>query len=515
MNLPHLPLLLAAVCLPGLAPAQTPTTPPPAPAVKAPEPDDDAAWIHKTHTLQLAGKQVDYTSTTGLMPLRSATGDVEGRMFFTAYHVDNAPAGVKRPVTFVFNGGPGSASLWLHLGFVGPKRVKLQPDGMMPPPPYELVPNDESILPATDLVLIDPIGTGYSRPEKPEFGSKFWSVQGDIDSVGTFIQNYLTIENRWQSPVFVLGESYGGIRGSGLAQWLTQHGTGVNGLILVSPALNTNTLWASKANDQPFAYFLPTFAAAAWYHHKLSAEMEKKPVGDLVREVQAWVYDDYLPSLLRGSALKPEKRKQIVAKLASFTGLSPTFIDNTNLRISDGDFFKELLRDQRHTIGRFDARFLGVDRSWVTEGPDFDPSDSQTGPPFTTCINTYLRNELGYKTTTKYSISGEGVNWQWEPFSTDRSEALRDALHENPYTKLFVAMGYFDLACPMTSVEQTLNEMELDPRLAGNITRSYYSAGHMMYVDTESRRKLHDDVSKFIASASNPSLPDGIIRSHP
>jgi carboxypeptidase C (cathepsin A) len=473
---------------------QTPTVLPPA---------DDASWIRTKHTATLAGKTVNYTATVGLMPIRNDNGDIEARMFFTAYHVDGAAVTAKRPITFAFNGGPGSASIYLHSGVLGPKRVKLLSDGSMPPPPYEMVENDESVIPETDLVMIDPIGTGYSRPEKPELGKKFYDVQGDIDSVGQFIKSFLTHETRLLSPVFVLGESYGGIRGSGLAKWLTDNGVGLNGLILVSPAINLDNLWG----DPAYAFNIPTYTADAWYHHKLGPDLQSKSVDEVFRKSQDFVYNEFWPDLMRGSALNPEVRKKLIVKLASFTGLTQAQVEDCNLRIDTGYFFKELLRDRRYTIGRFDGRLLGIDKDWSQAQPDYDPSDVQNNGPIISTVTTYLREELGYKTTASFWQEKVGGDWKWEPFVNERAEALRGAMHQNPYLKLFVAMGYFDLACPATTVEQTLNQMSLDPRLAGNITRGYYPAGHMMYIDHDCRVKLHNDVANFIKMATNPTLP--------
>ena len=439
------------------------------------------------------------------MPIRNDNGDIEGRMFFTAYHVDGA-TGSKRPILFAFNGGPGSASIYLHAGVLGPKRVRLESNGSLPPPPYEMVPNNELILPESDLVMIDPIGTGYSRPEKPELGKKFYGVSGDIDSVGRFIENYLIDENRLLSPIFVLGESYGGIRGSGLAQWLTDQGIGVNGLILISPFISSSV----GEGGQGYAYNLPTYAADAWYHRKLNPELEKEPVDQVVRETQKWVYDEFLPDLLRGSALKPEVRTALVAKLSTLTGLSKEQVDDCNLRIDGNYFFKELLKDQHYTIGRYDGRLLGIDRDWAQASPDYDPSDVQVNAPILTTVTNYIREELGYKTTSPFWQETVGDSWQWDPFTNDKSDALRDAMHKNPYMKLFVAMGYFDLACPLTTVEQTLNQMSLDPRLAGNITKNYYPAGHMMYIDQDCRIKFHNDLAGFIKMASTPALPSKV-----
>ena len=403
--------LLTAACH-GQTPAASaapmaPATPAAAPAASE---NVQAAWIRKDHEISLNGHSISYISTVGSLPIRDPKdlkAEVLGNISFVAYKLKNT--GAERPVTFVFNGGPGSASLWLHLGLTGPKRVSLQKEGFMPAPPYKLVPNDESLLPETDLVMIDPVGTGFSRPSKDENGKRFFGVHEDIATVGEFIRLYLSEESRWLSPVFVLGESYGGIRGSGLADWLTQNGVGVNGVILISAYLNGNIQDGGKGNDQPAAFYLPSYSASAWYHKKLSPELEKKPVGDLVKEVQDWVYDEYMPALIRGDSLSREAHQRVLNKLAYYTGLSKTFLEDSNLRIRDFDWYKELLRKERYTVGRYDARFKGLDRLWVSEGPDYDPSYSQIGPAFVSTMNDYVRNELGYKTTQKYFVLGEGL----------------------------------------------------------------------------------------------------------
>ena len=472
-------------------------------------------WVNKDHDVIIAGQAIKYKTTVGLMPIRAANGDIEGRIFFSSYKRTNAPANTKRPVTFVFNGGPGSASVWLHLGLVGPKRPKMgSPEGFMPPPPYELVTNEESLLPESDIVTIDPVGTGYSRAEKPEFGAKFWSVDGDISSVGEFIRSYLTTENRWLSPIFVMGESYGGVRGSGLASWLHGHGVGLNGLILVSPYLGTIVQDGGKANDAPYAFDLPTFAAAAWYHRKLTPDMQAKTVGDIYTQALDFAYDEYLPALNRGDNLSVERRKDLISKLHRLTGLSETFLDDSNLRISDNHWYKELLRKERYVTGRYDSRFLGIDRVWNTDSPDNDPSYTQVGPAFTSTVNDYLPNDLGYKTTKRYYILGEGIGGPWKGPDgiLDESESLRVALTSNPYTKVMVAMGYYDLACPMGTVDQVLDKMELDHRLKGNVVRRRYPSGHMIYLDDACRIQLHKDIAAFIKSQSNPTAPAGTVK---
>lgn len=499
-------LLLASLLI--AYPGQTPQTPTPAaaPAQTTAAGVDDTGWVRTKHEITIAGKHLNYTTTVGLMPIRSDQGDVEGRMFFTAYHVDDGTPANKRPITFAFNGGPGSASIYLHSGVLGPKRVKLQEDGSMPPPPYEMVPNDESVIPETDLVMIDPIGCGWSRPEKPELAKKFYSPKGDVESVGQFIQRFLIDENRLLSPIFVLGESYGGIRGSGLAGWMTDKGLGLNGLILVSPLINSDTLWS----EQTLPLYLPTYATTAWYHHKLSADKEAMSVEQVFRAAQKFVYDDLMPSTMRGSALDPAKRKKLAGEIASWCGLTAQQVEDCNLLIQPQNFFKMLLKDRHYTVGRFDSRLLGIDRTWVDNQPDYDPSDTEMNAPIISTVMNYLREELGYKTTAAFWQEAVNGIWEWEPFTNERGEALRGAMHKNPYMKLMVTMGLFDLACPTTTVEQALNILSLDPRLASNITRTYYPAGHMSYIDHACRIKFHADIAKFISEASHPSVPSDV-----
>ena len=481
----------------------------------APEVQPD--WVRKEQSAVIQGQTIQYQTTAGLMPIRAHNGDIEGRIFFVSYRSTNPPTGTKRPVLFLFNGGPGSASVWLHLGLAGPKRTKMgTPEGFMPPPPYELVPNNESLLAETDIVTIDPVGTGYSTPEKPELGAKFWSVDGDISSVGEFVRSFLTTENRWLSPIFVMGESYGGIRGAGLSNWLQGHGVGLNGLILISPYLGSTAQDGGKGNESPYVFNLPTYACSAWYHHKLSADMQRKPLDVVYREAMDFVYDEYFPALERGERLSEAKRKLIIDKLQHFTGLSKQYLEDTNLRISDNHWYKELMRRDRYVMGRYDSRFIGMDRVWNTDSPENDPSYSQVAPPFTSTINDYLNNEIGYRTTKRYYILGEGITGPWKGTEgvLDESEPLRVALTGNPYTKVMVAMGYYDLACPMGSVEQVLDKMELDRRLKGNVVRHKYAAGHMIYLDEACRQALSHDIVAFIRQQTKPTLPDRIIREH-
>jgi carboxypeptidase C (cathepsin A) len=374
--------------------------------------------------------------------------------------------------------------------------------GMMPPPPYEYVPNNESILPFTDFVCVDPVGTGFSRPAKPEYGSKFWGVQEDINSVGEFIRTFLTNENKWLTPLFLLGESYGTTRAAGLSNWLTSHGVGVNGIVFVSTVLNFASQDTSPGNDIPYAFYLPSFTATAHYHKKLAADLQKRPVESVLDEVRKFIYDEYLPALAKGDSMSETEQKKIAAKLSHYTSIPAQFILDTKLRIRQNNFWKELLRDEKYTVGRLDARFKGMDRLWNGQGPDYDASNTAIAPPYTSCMNHYVRNDLGYKTDAPYYVLGEGIGrWNWGDQPVDTSAALRTAMVQNPFLKSLFACGYYDMATPFGSVEFTVNQMNLDARVRGNVSFTYYTAGHMMYLDDMNRKKLRDDVRKFMESS--------------
>lgn len=472
-------------------------------------------WVTKDHSIRLAGQSVQYQTTAGLMPIRARNGDIDGKIFFTYYRRTNVSPN-KRPLIFVFNGGPGSASVWLHLGFVGPKRPKMgSVEGFMPAPPYELVPNDESILPETDIVTIDPVGTGYSRPTKPEDGAKFWGVDVDIASVGEFIRSFLTTENRWLSPIFLMGESYGGIRGAGLSSWLHGRGVGVNGVILLSPLLGPATVKDVKTTDSRFVFIFPTFVTSAWYHHRLSPELQKMPVADIYTMALKFAKEELLPALTTKD-LPADKKKEMVTKIHNLTGLSETYIDSANLRISEFRWFRECLRDEHKIVGRYDSRYIGIDIDPSSNRGGEDPSYTQVQPVFTSTINEYLTEEIGYKTTLKYAILGEAITGPWkypegnQPL--DKSDAIRQAVTNNPYTKFMIAMGYYDGACMMGTNDQLLDNLNLDPILRNNIVRTRYEAGHMVYLDQNCRRQFHRDVANFIKSQTNPIAPNGAFK---
>jgi carboxypeptidase C (cathepsin A) len=508
--------LLFALLLAQAAPPATPPAAPPSadaaknadkqPADKQPaEKPAEEPPVVTHHEIHVGSKTLKYTVTTGMMPIRDAKGDTEAHIFFMAYTLDGVSDPGRRPVMFSFNGGPGSASVWLHLGALGPKRVVMLPDGRMPAPPFHLVDNEYTWLDQTDLVFIDPVGTGYSRAVKPDQAEKFWSVRGDIESVGEFIRMYLTRSERWTSPLFLVGESYGTTRAAGLSGYLIERGIAFNGIVLVSSILNFQTANFAKGNDLPYVLYLPTYAATAWYHHKLAPDLERD-LPKTLRQVEEWAATGYQEALAKGDRLTAAEREQTIDRLSRYTGLDKRFIDDSNLRVAIFPFTKELLRDQKRTVGRLDSRFMGIDESAATATPEFDPAMAAIRPPYTTTFNNYVRGELGYKTDLEYYILGEGITspWDWDTAGqgyTDTSEDLRQAFAKNPYMKLFVASGHFDLATPYFATQYTLAHMGLDPSQRQNILTGEYEAGHMVYLDTTQLEKLKQDVSAFIENA--------------
>src|SRR5829696_7282457 len=477
-------------------------TPTPTPGERDAATTDGPPSVTK-HEIRVGNRTLRYTVTTGVMPLRSAAGETEARIFYMAYTLDGANDAARRPLMFSFNGGPGSSSVWLHLGALGPRRVHMLEDGAMPPPPFQLVDNEHTWLDFTDLVFIDPVGTGYSRAAKPELASKYFGLQGDIQSVGEFIRLYLVKNQRWRSPLFLVGESYGTTRAAGLSGYLVDRGIAFNGVMLISTIMNFQTARFARGNDLPYVLFLPTYTAIAWYHKRLPADLQ----GDLRKtldEVERWAANDYTVALAKGDALTPAERQEVIDRLNRYTGLDKRFIENSELRIEIQRFDKELLRDQRRTVGRLDGRFKGIDDLAVSERPDFDPSMAAIRPPYTATFNQYVRSELGFRSDLEYFILGGGVG-RWDFGSdnayADTSDALRSAFNKNPYMKLFVASGYYDLATPYFAAEYTLRHMGLDPSLRGSVTTTFYEAGHMMYIDQTSLAQLKRDAAAFVQNA--------------
>lgn len=495
-------LLFQAPTIPAARPAESPR---PAPAVQTADPRDEPPVVTK-HSARVGGKQISYTVTTGFMPIKNAvSSETEARLFYMAYTLDGVTAKQSRPLMFSFNGGPGSASVWLHLGALGPKRAKMLDDGTMPPPPYELVENEHSWLDLTDLVFIDPVGTGYSRAARPDLASKFFSVNGDIDSIGEFIRMYLGRSERWSSPLFLVGESYGTTRAAGLSNHLFERGIGLNGVALVSMVTNFQSIRFAQNNDMPLILILPSYTATAWYHKRLSPELQGQGLQSVLRQAEKFTVEEYAPAMLRLETLSPQQRSDLIAKFSSLTGLSREFVDQNNLRIDLGEFNKELLRDRRMTTGRLDSRFIGFDRDASGNSPEFDPSMTAIRTPYTATFNDYVRRELGYRSDVEYYILGGGITspWNWNTNNgyADTTQSLSSAMRKNPYMKVFLASGYYDMATPYFAADYTVSSMGLEPGLRRNFTTSYYEAGHMMYIEKNSLKKLKEDISVFISNA--------------
>lgn len=471
---------------------------PPKPEEKPEEPP-----VVTAHEVKVGGKTLRYHVTTGLMPLKNEAGETEARLFYVAYTRDTPEGDPKRPLMFSFNGGPGSSSVWLHLGALGPRRARMEDEGWMPSPPFDLVDNEQTWLDATDLVFIDPVDTGYSRATTPDLAKQYKGVQKDIESVGEFIRLYLTRHTRWSSPLFLVGESYGTFRSAGLAGHLIERGIAFNGIVLVSSVLNMQTLRFTTGNDLPYVVYLPTYAATAWYHKRLPKDVQKQKLADVLAEVEQFAAGDYTLALAKGDALSGKERKEIVANVARYTGLSEEYVEQTHLRIQINRFCKELLRGQGRTVGRLDSRYTGLDAWGVSERPDFDPSMAAIRPPFTAMFNDYVRRELKYENDAEYHIL-RGLDWDWGSAGDghpDTSEALRGAFAKNPYLRLFVASGYYDLATPYFATEYTLSHMNLDPSLRANVRVEEYPVGHMVYLEQKSLAKLKADVVKFVGES--------------
>lgn len=455
------------------------------------------------HEIVIDGKPLSYTATAGRLPIKNDKGEIDAQVFYIAYTVDQDTEINRRPLIFTFNGGPGSPAIWLHMGIAGPYRAKMTPEGFLPAPPFDLEVNPHTWLPFGDLVLIDPVGTGYSRAKNEAIGEKHWGLQGDIEAMGEFIRLFITENERWMSPLYLAGESYGTARAAGVVGHLAPRGILFNGIVLVSSILNWTTARNYKGNDLPYILFLPTYATTAWYHGQLGDRFAR--LDDLRKEVERFALTDYALALLQGDRLPDEKRQEIIERLHDFTGLSKDFIDRRDLRIEIMGFCKELLRDQRRTVGRLDSRFVGIDGDHTGQKIEHDPSMSSIMGPYMSTFATYLRGKLGYKTDMEYCIfNGVKKPWNWGSAGEgppDTSEALRQAMAKNPYMKVMIASGFYDLATPYFGTEYTFSHMGLDREVRSNVAIRYYESGHMMYIDETSLADLTRDVAGFLAES--------------
>ena len=474
-------LFAAALVLAMRAMGQTPPAPPPAfPAPAAVE------KLQKTqHTLQINGRAIPYTATAGTLVLTKDDGKPKASMFFVAYTRDDVTDQARRPITFAFNGGPGSASIWLHMGAFGPKRVVLGPKGEQPPPPYRLVDNEDSLIEFSDVVFIDPVSTGYSRNAPGEDPKQFHGLEGDLNSVASFIHLYTAKFNRWSSPKFLAGESYGTTRAAGLAKVLLDQGINLNGITFISSILNFETISGSPGNELPYTLFLPTYTATAWYYKKLPPELQRQTLEKAVQAARDFASNEYTLALMKGDKLAGAERSKVVELTARFTGLSKEYVQNSNLRISPAHFEKELLRSEGRTIGRYDSRLEGTDADSAGDRPEYDPSYASVQGAFTATFNDYVRQDLKWESDLTYEALTDKVQpWSYEKQQNqyvNTAEMLRQAMDQTPNLQVLVVASYYDLATPFFSAEYTFNHLRLSSALQENIRFAYCDAGHMLY----------------------------------
>ena len=460
-----------------------------------------------THTIMIGGKPLAYTAVAGTLLLKADDGRPRANFYFTAYFRDDVKDKALRPMAFVYNGGPGTSSVWLHMGAFGPRKVLLADDGNALPGPFRLIDNENTLLDVADLCFLDPVSTGYSRPVPGENPAQFHGYAEDISSVGDFIRLFVTRYERWASPKFLIGESYGTTRSAGLSGYLQSGGIGMylNGIVLISAVLNMQNSRFHTGNDMAYMLFLPTYTADAWYHKMLPQDLQAKDLATVLDEARKFALEEYALALLKGNWLEPAQKQAVVQKLARYTGLSPTFIENANLRISLSRFCKELLRGQRKTVGRLDGRFKGFDADAAGENNEYDPSNAAIYGPFPAMLNSYLRGELNYKNDTPYAISGNVQPWNYNNVQNqylNTSETLRSAMSANQYLKVFVACGYHDGATPFFAAEYTVQHMAMGGELKDRVKFGYYGAGHMMYINKAAHTKLKFDLAEFIKTAA-------------
>ncbi|HEX8894073.1 MAG TPA: peptidase S10 [Terriglobales bacterium] len=477
----------------------------------------EVAPVQTHHQITIGGRTLRYTATAGRLPIKDPTGKIDAEMFFVAYTLDGAdPA--RRPLTFSYNGGPGSASIWLHMGALGPRTVVLEPEGWMPEAPYRLHDNQYTPLDATDIVMIDAIGTGYSRPADMEQAKKFWGLHGDIESFGEFIRMYISRYERWSSPLYLLGESYGTTRSAGVAGYLADKGINFNGVCLLSMVLNFESLEFAPTNDVPYPLILPTMTMIAGYHHKLPANLGQD-LNSTRHEVSNFAMGEYWQALNKGDALTSEERANMVDKVAQYTGLPKNVVQMANMRIDVRTFTQWLLADQQKRVGRLDGRYTSPAPLGAMETGFFDPTSAATQGPFTAVFNDYVRRELNYKVDMPYYTSARDLgtfNWNWanprpagapgagfEMGYADVAVALRSAMIKDPYLKVLVMEGDYDLATPFLAAQYTMDHLNITPEMHKNISYDYYASGHMVYLDSKAHDKMHRDYTNFV----NSNLP--------
>jgi carboxypeptidase C (cathepsin A) len=455
----------------------------------------------------IGGKTVNYTATAGTLILRDKDGEPIASVGYTSYVKQDTKDPATRPITFSYNGGPGSSSVWLHMGALGPRRIVVADAGPTPPPPYRVVDNQYSLLDRTDLVMIDPVGTGVSRALGKKKDKDFWGVDPDIEEVSRFIRQFVTENGRWNSPRYLLGESYGTTRSAGVVDYLQSNtNMSFNGVILVSVALDVQAIFNAPGNDRPFPLFLPTYAITSFYHKVLPSPPSE--LGPFENEVRAWALGPYATALLKGDDLSDEERAAIADRLHRYTGLSVDYILKANLRVTEPEYTQELLREHGQTVGRLDSRYVGVMFDQLAQNAEYDPQSASISAAYTAAFLDYYHRELNFPTDRKYTILGGEVyeGWDWKHKTPDGDTQpqvntgpdLAHALKFNPDLRVLVLNGSYDLATPVLATEYMISHLGLPATLRQHVAVKYYDAGHMMYVNENSLRQMKADVGAFI-----------------
>jgi carboxypeptidase C (cathepsin A) len=471
--------------------SQSPTKPPDD-QKKLPPPEEKTSVT--THSARVGGQQINYTATAATYVIKADDGTPKATMFYVAYTKDGVSDVSHRPISFVYNGGPGSASLFTHMG-MGPKRVVLTADGHGMPAPYSIVDNEDSFLDATDLVFVDAISTGYSRPAPGENPAQFHGVIEDANWFADFIYEYITRTARWSSPKYLIGESYGTTRSAELSGVLQErHEIYLNGIVLFSSVAFSN--WGA---DNRTVFYFPTYTTTAWYHHLLPADLQSETIEQVAQQSRDFAHGEYAAALEKGSALSPADHEKVVQDIARFTGLSPKYIEESNLRVSPFRWFKELERDKRRTVGRLDSRFEGIDVDAAGESPEYDSSEASYEGAFVATFHDYAHHELKWDSDMYYTVSANVRPWD-QTGNTEVAEVLRAAMTQQTTLKVLVVCGYYDVATPFNGIEHTFTHMNLDPTIQKNVSFAYYESGHMVYIDEKEHHKLHKDIDDFINS---------------
>jgi carboxypeptidase C (cathepsin A) len=507
--------LVCALAWPAAAPAQEKEEKPAEKkAEKAPEsaPPKEESSVTE-HTIRIGGQTIPYKATAQTILLKNDKGEPEALVYSTAYTRTDVKDSSKRPIAFLYNGGPGSSSIWLHMGAFGPRRVVTVNAEATPPAPYKIEDNADCLLDKADLVFIDPVGTGFSHAVGKAQDKDFWGVDQDVKSLAQFISIYVTRNNRWNAPKFLIGESYGTFRSAALGNYLQEHDSMyLNGIVLISSVLDLGTISFYPGSDAAYIYYVPSYAATAWYHKTLKDQPDNLEA--FIDEARKFAYGEYASALIKGDKLTDAEKADIAEKLSRFTGLSTDYLIKANLRVKLGQFMEELQRSKGLVTGRLDARFSGPNYDPLAEFAPYDPQETAITAPFVAEFNTYVREDLKFGQDKTYEVESEGAarGWDWKrqgrrgeffPGAPNVEQDLIEAMISNPHLKVEVENGYFDLATPFLATEHTMDHLGLQTNLRKNIKLQYYNAGHMMYLHDEDLAKLKSNVANLIDSATS------------